>query len=98
MKQLDIIHLRLAGSHRENLIDTIRKSVCVESDQGTVRFYGNAKVSTDLSIHIHLKTRTQEHAHSELGTRLAAALQEFGLVEHTVWIEDKPEPDKSMHQ
>lgn len=93
MKQLDIIHLRLTRDVREDLIESIRESIRSESLKGTLRFYSNAKLSTDLSIHIHLETDSPTCQCSELGTRLAAALQEYGMVKHTLWIEDEQQTE-----
>lgn len=89
MRRLEIIHLRLGGNAQASLIENIRKSILMRTEKHTVRLYTNASVSTDLSIHIQPKTRSKQKSYSDLGLRLAAALREFGMVKHTVWIENE---------
>jgi hypothetical protein len=52
-----------------------------------VHIYRHATLTNDLSIHLHLKS-SDDAQRSILGTHLAQALQEHGMVEHTVWFED----------
>ena len=52
-----------------------------------VRIYHHATVTTDLAI--HLRPGGSGACTSDLGLLLAAALREHGMLEHTVWIEEK---------
>jgi len=89
LKQLEIIQLRLTGNTQSKLINDIRRSVLAGIKSDNVRLYFHATVPTDLSIHIHLETNTRVSQPSDLGVRLAAAMREHGMVQHTVWIEDQ---------
>lgn len=89
VKQLEIIQLRLVGNAQTDLINDIRRSVLAGTDSDNVRLYLHATVPTDLSIHIHLDSSTDKKQTSDLGVRLAAALREYGMVQHTVWIENQ---------
>ena len=91
MKRLEIIHLRLAGNAPANLLTDIRRSVFASAETDTVRLYFHATIPTDLSVHIRTETKTRDKNTSDLGLCLAAALREFGMVQHTVWIEDQIE-------
>ncbi len=89
MKQLEIIQVRLTGKAQTALLSDIRGSVLAGTESDHVRFYCHATVPTDLSIHIHSETRTCPGRTSDLGVRLAAAMRDHGMVQHTVWIEDQ---------
>ncbi len=89
MKRLEIIHLRLAGALPVSLVSEVQKSVATEIDNDSVRIYHHATLANDLGIHLHLQPDQNEKKASALGVRLAAALREYGMVEHTVWIEEE---------
>jgi hypothetical protein len=89
MKRLEIIHVRLTNTSRSHLVENIHKSISPETDIGSVRFYRHATVTTDLSIHIHLETSGKKTEADSLGARLADALRDYGMVEHTFWTEEE---------
>jgi hypothetical protein len=43
-------------------------------------------LDTDLSVHLYWNSDRPEQDGSALGIRLAQALKDFGLVDHSVWI------------
>ncbi len=89
MKQLEIIQLRLTGNTQTKLINDIRRSVLAGTESDNVRLYCHATIPTDLSIHIQTEIPESIRQTSDLGVRLAAAMREHGMVQHTVWIEDQ---------
>ena len=54
--------------------------------------YRHARIAGDLSIHLHLGPGEGSRL-SALGTHLAGALEEHGMVEHTVWLEEPEAPE-----
>ncbi len=48
--------------------------------------YSHISVETDFSIHIYNNSKRVEISGSALCQRLASALKEFGLVNHSVWV------------
>lgn len=54
---------------------------------GIVTIYRRHGLVNDLAIHIQHAGRSEAAKPTELGLRLAAALREHGLVEHTLWQE-----------
>ena len=46
------------------------------------------QLDTDLSIHLHWHSTTGNRCESLLGLHLARALTAFGMINHSVWIED----------
>ena len=85
MKRLEIIQLRLAGSLPDGLIEEIRQSAASEKQPTSVSIYHRANVENDIAIHLHQEVPESDNQASNLGLRLAAALREYGMVEHTVW-------------
>jgi hypothetical protein len=87
MKSLEVVHLRLAGSPPDFVIEQIRTSITANKCPVQVRIYRDAAVPTDFAV--HLLSGDDSMCASELGLRIAAALREHGMVDHTVWIEEK---------
>ena len=90
MKWLEIIKLRSAGKDSGLLeefllsIDKLGQSGLVE-----IKTYHHAALETDLSVHLHWESERPEQNGSTLGLRLAQALKEFGLTDHSIWIEER---------
>ena len=53
MKTLEVIHLRLAGSGPEDLVDIIRRSIGSPYELMDIRIYRHSKLKNDLAIHLH---------------------------------------------
>jgi len=92
MKWIEIITLRSAGTPRDSIEQKIPRSA-VEVDRTKnlvcVQVYRHATVGTDLSIHLLFQSFGPEAQPSALGQHLASALKEFGLVNHSLWIEEE---------
>jgi hypothetical protein len=89
VRRLEIIHVRHSGTPRQELMDEIRSSAAQLAHLAEVRLYRHAVLTTDLGVHIHLDAEASDPRITELGIRLADALREHGMVEHTVWLEDR---------
>jgi hypothetical protein len=87
MTRLEIIHLRLAGPTPPDLVADISRAIGVGGAAARAHIYRHATLAGDLSIHLPLESG-DEAERSILGTHLAQALQEHGMVEHTVWVEE----------
>jgi hypothetical protein len=88
MKVLEIIHLQSGAGSITSLSDRIRESLRGADEQSRiVAIYRRDGVVNDLAIHIQYIGRSKAAKQSELGLRLAAALREYGIVEHTLWTE-----------
>jgi len=55
---------------------------------GTNTFH-HAALESDWSVHLHWESERPEQNGSTLGLSLAKALEEFGLVDHSLWIEEE---------
>ncbi|MBW2525681.1 MAG: hypothetical protein JRI23_15970 [Deltaproteobacteria bacterium] len=89
MRRLEIIRVRNSGTPRRQLMDEVRRSSAGLAHRVEVRLYRHAGLVTDLGVHLHLDAQATDPAVAELGARLAAALSEHGMVEHTVWLEEQ---------
>jgi len=90
MKWLEIIELRSVDHNRELLISQLHKlgnELEQETGMQTATTYGCVKFESDFSIHLFHHSKEVEFSGSSLGLRLASALKEFGLVNHSIWVE-----------
>jgi len=90
MKWLEIIELRSVGDKRavmelqlKSLIDEVKQ----ETRQQAIKVYSHITVETDFSIHLYNDSKSTDISGSPLGQRLVSALKEFGLVNHSIWVE-----------
>lgn len=90
MTWLEIISIRTAGvTESANVFNLCRQSFqsIVHEKLMKLTVYCNAMYATDISIHIQWKS--DPGSRSILGREVSAALGRFGLVNHTLWIEQE---------
>lgn len=90
MKWLEMIELRSVENHRELLesqLQQLMHDVNREADAKDIKAYHRIMLDTDVSIHLVHESPHAEQNGSSLGVRLASSLREFGLVNHSVWVE-----------
>ena len=89
MKWVEIIKLRSAGKAPESL-KAFLSMIARNGHSGLteMRIYRHAAWETDWSLHLHWETEQPEKNGSALGLRLSQALKEFGLIDHSTWIEE----------
>lgn len=86
MSHLEIVHLRASGESVEALGQRIEASLMARQEGAeTVVVYRQNGLGTDLAVHVHHPAATQGKRPSAIGLRLASALRDYGLVEHTYW-------------
>ena len=88
MTRPEIIRLRHRGKRPRAPMHDIRRAAGRIAGSAEVRICRHAVGSTDLAIHLHLSASVQDPHLTELGVRLAEALREHGMIEHTVWLEE----------
>ncbi|MGA1870178.1 MAG: hypothetical protein ACMUJM_16700 [bacterium] len=92
MKWLEIIELRSAKSNLELLESQLQKllnDLEKEAKKHTITAYSRVMIDNDLSIHLIHDSKNVEKNGSSLGTHLASLLKEYGMVNHSVWVELK---------
>jgi len=90
MKWLEVIKLR-SGGKDSGLLEELLRSIHEFSQSGLLEMktLRHAVLETDLSVHLYWESEQPEKNGSALGLRLAQALKEFGLIDHSVWIEEE---------
>ena len=92
MNWIEIIDLRSAETGLGTFNQTLLGPITGEdrkNDLKKIGLYHNASVETDFSIHLIWEAKERSPGKSDLGVRLASALEEFGRVNHSIWIEDE---------
>ena len=90
MKWLEIIELRTVNRNQDLLKSQLRNLINKteqEAKKQTIKVYSRVMVDTDFSIYLFHDSKKIENNGSPLGLNLVTALKEFGLVNHSVWIE-----------
>ncbi len=90
MKWLEIIEIRSVGSNRE-LLETHLQNLINEGGQEAnlqaVKVYKHSTLETDFSIHLYYNSEKTEVRKSHESIRLVSSLKEYGLINHTIWVE-----------
>jgi len=92
MNWIEIIDLRSTGNDQETLKEMLLKPLMKNNQQSGLKkiiLYHNTPVETDISIHLQWEDKERTPEKSDLGLHLALALEEFGRVNHSIWIEDE---------
>ena len=90
MKWLEIIELRSIDTNRDYLQAQLEKlidDVEMEARKQVIKAYNRVMIDADFSIHLLHDSANVENEGRSLGLHLVSALKEFGLINHTVWIE-----------
>ncbi|MHB2148450.1 hypothetical protein ACX8XP_05285 [Calditrichota bacterium LG25] len=90
MKRLEIIEIRTTGNNRDDLerfLKNWQAEVRAKGKTASVQIYQQAQLESDFSVHLRYNPDTTEKEYRVLGERLISDLKEFGLVNHTVWLE-----------
>jgi hypothetical protein len=92
MNWVEIIALRSNGNIQQSVIQELLK-LGADGDERNgltgMKIYRNAWINTDISIHLHWKSTPTELRGSAMGLRLLYTLKEFGLVNHSIWVEER---------
>ncbi len=88
---IEIIKVRAVGTIGvQTAADVVRDfSTMNEGTKPTaLKLYHHSTVESDLSIHLSWNLETMRVQKSPLGLRIADAIGDLGMVNHSVWIED----------
>ena len=91
MRWIEIIALRSAKGNM-GAIDTGLLFSIIHNYQTKrlkeVKVYRHATMETDLSVHIHWDSNGVDPMRSKVAQHLIQVLEEYGLINHSVWIEE----------
>ena len=89
MKMLELIELRITGKDHDKVEAYLRQlfeQVRMDTNK-MMKVFTKLNVETDFSIHLVDSTNTLEQNGSALGQHLVYVLKAYGLVNHSIWIE-----------
>jgi hypothetical protein len=89
MNWIEVVQLRTAERNHdilESRLIHLAEEIKREHGPGSIMVYKRSLIPTDFSIQIVHNSGKVEDAGSLLGLQLVAALKEFGLVNHSVWM------------
>ncbi|MEN6466442.1 MAG: hypothetical protein ABFD62_14815 [Syntrophaceae bacterium] len=93
MKWIEVIKISAAENRRtalENKIRSVMWNLKTEGNPQMVKLYRNLP-DGDLSIHLFWDEGKAEPWGSKTGLCLARLLKQYGLISHSVWVENKSE-------
>jgi hypothetical protein len=97
MRWIEIIQLRAPRESTLNtLIDELSRTL--KDEHVEVTLYRHAAVSTDLSIHLGYETAGDAAPDCTLGQRLAASLDDHGVVNRSLWREARGSHDTTRRR
>lgn len=92
MQGLEIVNVRLAdGKVLEEAVAFCRE-VLASGVSGRIHLYRGIGPGTDLGVHLHWTNGPFSQEKSLLGLHLARGLSKYGLVSHTLWMEEQKIP------
>lgn len=92
MKWIEVIKLRIAERNRVPLPRQLAEIISGVNPEGglvEIKLYRHAMVDSDLSIHLYWESERPEPQGSAGGLFLMHMLKAFGLISHSVWIEER---------
>jgi hypothetical protein len=90
MKWLEIIELRSADGSRKELepmLNNLINEAAKEAKNQVTVIYKHVLIDNDFSIHLTHDTMKVDRGGSQLGLSIASSLKEYGLVNHSIWVE-----------
>jgi hypothetical protein len=90
MKWLEIIELRSADGNREQLelmLNNLINETALKGENQVTVVYKHVMIDNDFSIHLTHDTMKVERSGSQLGLSIASSLKEYGMVNHSIWVE-----------
>jgi len=92
MDYLEIVSVRLASSQDIEAVIRFCREALTSGTTGRFELYRSLGSGTDLSVHIHRTLGNAEgKERSLLGLQLARGLGDYGLVSHTLWVDQRKE-------
>ena len=88
MKWVEVIGVRATAGNREILEARLVNLVRMLQKRGlatAITVLHRVNVASDLCVHLHHDAKNPDPAGSSLGLRLAAEMEAFGLVHHSIW-------------
>lgn len=90
MDLIEIVRIRsMDGREKRMVLEALRNPD--DAMGAEIKIFRNAIVASDLGIHLCWKGSHRDPTKSPLGLQLAHAFKRFGLINHSVWVEEREE-------
>ena len=92
MKWLEVLHVRstkLDSESLEHFLEQLGNQVESDDKALVMNIFRRANLGTDVCIQLHHETDRIQLSGSGLGIHLSMALKKYGMVNHTVWVEER---------
>ena len=90
MNVLETIELQSVGNNRKSLEQVLRsfiEELNIKTGPIQIKVYNNLAVDSNFSINLLHNSSEVEINGSPLGLQLVSSLKEYGLINHSVWLE-----------
>lgn len=87
MKFLEIIEVRATEIDYEKMIGEVYPLLDEFKIISSVKIYENVRSGTDWSIHLQHESEKLDMWGSELAVKIKEILRKFGIVNHSIWLE-----------
>ena len=90
MRWIEILKIRSIEKRSEELLhELLRIAAHAEDERGLtkIKVYRHASMDSDVRVHLLWTSENGNIVPSVLGQRIASAMEEFGWVNHSVWME-----------
>jgi len=86
---LEILELRSVKKSKPQVLKIIDNMFAanMKKDDYKIKIYSHSTIETDYSIHIHYQSNENSYCGCKLGYKLKNVLKEFGLINHSIWID-----------
>lgn len=94
MNWLEIIELQTVSSDSivlESKLKLVLDEIHKTASKHIIKVYSRLALGSDLSIHLIHSSNKADNNGSQVGLQIVSALKEFGLTNHSIWIEKSGE-------
>ena len=91
MKWLELIEIRITGQDHDLIESYLRHLIeqIIEENKQQIKIYHKLHLETDFSIHLVHDADDAGPDGSALGQNIVSVLKEYGLVNHSIWVQMK---------
>ncbi len=91
MTWIEIIELRTGENVKKLFRQTLQQPVSKADKKAGLEkmtMYHNLVLETDISMHLQWQTTEKEAGKTNLGMQITASFEDYGRVNHSIWVKD----------
>ncbi len=96
MNWLEVIQIRAAQNRSEKLVEELTALISKLQEGGGgagIALFRNAQFPFDFSLNLNHQSDTVRPGKTNIGRIITSAAKEYGLVDHTIWVLERPTSD-----